>query len=99
MRLVVSAFLLAVGVPAWAEDGLRCGNQLVSLGDSMATVIDRCGQPTEARRVDRVIRTRYGRARVVLDTWLYDFGPQTFTRTLTFGDGVLRDVEVGGYGR
>ena len=39
------------------------------------------------------------RKTVVIDTWTYDFGPNSFVRTLTFENGVLTNVEVGGYGR
>ncbi len=35
---------------------------------------------------------------VVVDEWIYDFGPQQFVRYLTFFDGKLTRVETGSYG-
>jgi hypothetical protein len=35
---------------------------------------------------------------VVYDLWTYDRGPSEFIRTLIFTRGVLREIEVGGYG-
>jgi hypothetical protein len=35
---------------------------------------------------------------VVVDEWIYDFGPQQFVRHLTFFDGKLARVETGSYG-
>jgi hypothetical protein len=35
---------------------------------------------------------------VVIDEWVYDFGPQTFVRYLTFVDGRLFRVDTGSYG-
>ena len=35
---------------------------------------------------------------VVIDEWVYDLGPQTFVRYLTFVDGKLFRVNTGSYG-
>lgn len=35
---------------------------------------------------------------VVIDEWVYDFGPQTFVRYLTFVDSRLFRVDTGSYG-
>jgi len=35
---------------------------------------------------------------VVVDEWIYDFGPQQFVRYLTFLDGKLAHVATGSYG-
>ena len=33
-----------------------------------------------------------------IETWIYDFGPQAFTRRLMFRDGTLRRIDSGNYG-
>jgi hypothetical protein len=35
---------------------------------------------------------------VIVDEWIYDFGPQQFVRYLTFLDGRLANVATGSYG-
>jgi hypothetical protein len=34
----------------------------------------------------------------LIDEWIYDFGPETFVRYLTFVDGRLFRVDTGSYG-
>jgi hypothetical protein len=83
---------------ARAEDSMRCGNQLIAIGDGARTVLAKCGSPTaQQRRWDRG-RRRWGWVNVVIDTWRYDFGPYEFVRILTLADGELRAIEVGDYG-
>ena len=33
------------------------------------------------------------------DIWIYDRGPEEFARIFIFDNGVLIDIEVGGYGK
>lgn len=42
--LTAVALTLAAS-PAWASDTLRCGSQLVSLGDRSSEVLQKCGEP------------------------------------------------------
>jgi hypothetical protein len=68
-------------------DSMRCGGQLITLGDRELEVVETCGEP------DRVRSASYWR-----EVWIYNFGPNTFVRYLTFVDGRLRRIQVGGYG-
>jgi Protein of unknown function (DUF2845) len=99
-----------------AAEGMRCGNRLVSKGDTTYVVRSRCGEPNDAtRRVEtrterRRVRVPCGRGDVrcdrvqevtidvVIDEWVYDFGPQQFVRYVTFLDGRLYKVDTGSYG-
>ena len=76
------------------DDGLRCGNRLVTLGDLQATVLDRCGEP--AFRSSRVeSRVRFGRTVwVTVDEWVYRFGPRDFPRRALFEGGRLISVDA-----
>ena len=97
-RAWMLAALLFVGRAAWADDGLRCGPRLVSTGETEGQVAEKCGPPTEVRRRYASSRVRGAFLHVVIDVWTYDFGPLEFIRILSFEDGVLKYVEVGGYG-
>ncbi len=108
------ALLLTLIQPgtAAADDGFRCGSgRLVSSGDNMHEVLNKCGDPDSAgQRVEK--RTRKERVRrwvggvseeiteereveVVLDEWVYDLGPRRFIRTVTFENGRVVYVEAG----
>jgi hypothetical protein len=111
------ALVLAVAWPATvlADGGLRCGTRVVDVGDHMAEVQDKCGEPDfvsqriERRIVRRTVKIRRGpveewvtdeiEVEVPLDEWTYDFGPNAFLRFVTFENGQLVNVRTGGYGR
>jgi len=96
--LVVALVIHSISATVSGDDGMRCDQRLVSVGDSESTVLGRCGAPTSAD-TERLIRRKNGVvARCVVDRWTYDRGPNDFVRTLRFDDGVLTNVEVGGYG-
>jgi hypothetical protein len=112
----LAALAVALGAGDAAAEGMRCGNRLVSKGDSTYVVRSRCGEPRDAsRRVETRTERRRVRvpcapggvqcdrvqevsADVVIDEWVYDFGPQQFVRYLTFVDGKLHKVDTGSYG-
>ncbi|MGR8929666.1 MAG: DUF2845 domain-containing protein [Gammaproteobacteria bacterium] len=87
----------------------RCGRQLVQVGDHQAEVLEKCGEPewTDQRMALRGTRLRhpYGALvedryeEVVIDEWLYNFGPRKFKQFLQFENGILRKIEKQGYGR
>jgi hypothetical protein len=69
-------------------DSVRCGNQLVTVGDRQFTVAEKCGEP------NRIQGPSYGGTEV----WVYNFGPREFIRYLSFVNGRLYRIQVGGYG-
>jgi hypothetical protein len=91
--------LLGRSTPARADDGFRCGSELVRLGETGQEVLRKCGPPTDTKRIDQTYRTKSGHARVILDIWTYDRGSCDFVRVLTFEGGALRAIEVGPYGK
>jgi hypothetical protein len=107
-------FTLAPGAASvHAEAGMRCGTKLVGEGDSTYRVRQLCGEPVSAvRRVElRSIRVPVARhpsghgsayaertVEVVIDEWIYDFGPQKFVRHLTFEQDRLIQTVTSGYG-
>lgn len=103
-------FLLLACLSLTVTDALalRCGRQLVQVGDHKMDVLDKCGEPdwTEQRIAVRGSRLRhpYGALEesryeeVVIDEWLYNFGPRKFKQLLQFEDGVLKEIQNLDYG-
>lgn len=109
-HLCVMLSLLAVGsVPALAQSELRCGDSLISLGDSMAQVLEQCGEPagrgTWRDPVEQGVPYQLADGEVVqqnltvpVEFWTYNFGEQSLTYTLLFKNGALAEVKTGDYG-
>jgi hypothetical protein len=79
---------------------LRCGTKLVSDGAAKVEVLAKCGDPfsmTE-RRETRLLAGQQRWIEVVVETWIYNFGPQQFMQVVTFENGRLVDVTSGNYG-
>ena len=57
----LAAVAVAFGAGEAAAEGMRCGNRLVSKGDSTYEVRSRCGEPSDA---NRRVETRTERRRV-----------------------------------
>ena len=103
---VVVLGLLACS-PAFA---FRCGNKLVSKGDSRTEVAAKCGEPTEVSTQRSVYRRpviwSHGRPyyvgqdfiEVPVESWVYNLGPHKFMRRVIFEDGMVADIETLGYG-
>ena len=95
LAALVLALALTVATTARADDGMRCGDVLVFVGDHEADVTRKCGAPTQTETHTIVHRRRPS---VVVDTWTYDRGHNRFVYTLTFRDGVLAEIASGEYG-
>lgn len=100
--LVLLAALAASG-PAGASDTLRCGSRLVSVGDTKAEVLIKCGEPAwkddwtdvAITGLDSAIEQRISTVR---ERWVYNFGPSAFLEFLSFDNGRLTAISAGGYG-
>jgi len=114
--LVLLALLVVPTGLAQADDGFRCGTgRLVSLGDRMSDVQNRCGDPdaVSARVERRKLKYRVSHwingvqesvveereVDVPIDEWTYDLGPRAFIRYVQFENGTVTSVVTGGYGR
>jgi hypothetical protein len=120
MRISLGLLLLLVTLvlPASlrADSGFRCrSGRLVSVGDVMGEVRDRCGEPDvvnrriEKRKVKHKITRRIGNVEesyieeqeieIPIDEWTYDMGPHSFTRYVVFENSRVIDVITGDYGK
>jgi hypothetical protein len=97
---LASFLVMFAAVPA---EAMRCGNKVVSRGDTQYQVRQRCGEPDDISRRWITVYQRVGPDReVAVDVevveWLYDFGRNRLVTRLRFVDGVLEEEWTDGYG-
>jgi hypothetical protein len=102
----IVALILATAVTGQAsatDSGtMMCSGGIVSLGDTMGQVTNKCGQPAfssqrESRKTDRA----YGgitRITTTIDDWQYNFGPNQFQYRIVFEGGRVSKIESLDYG-
>lgn len=103
MRKIVFGLMFAVALPASAA-GLRCGQALLELGDTMTKVEQQCGAPTERNEfsapyyyTDNWGNRRYGGEQKYTE-WIYNFGPQRFMMKVKFIGSEIANITELGYG-
>ena len=67
---------------------LECDGGTVVVGDTEDSVRDKCGDPQKVTQEDAASPV----------VWYYNFGPTEFVYYVTFTDGVVIQIQVGGYG-
>ena len=97
---VVLAFGGALlGAPVDAQASIRCGNRLVSVGDSAIELRARCGEPDDVQRFSD-IRVLFGtrglrRERLVeIEEWVYLLGSGRIPRLVRLENGRVRGIET-----
>jgi Protein of unknown function (DUF2845) len=108
LLLLASAFLPN---PAIADDTMRCGTRIVSVGDGKDRVRSLCGEPTSVAFVGTIGRRSYpdydpydysyvGPAWVELpvELWTYNFGSTKLLRKLRFVGDELVEIRTDGHG-
>jgi Protein of unknown function (DUF2845) len=75
---------------------LRCGDEIVSTGDSKARVLIKCGKPTHKEKsgAKKSRRNKGG-----LEKWYYNCGKNDYIYALTFEKGILTNEETDGRGK
>ncbi|MGL6039687.1 MAG: DUF2845 domain-containing protein [Deefgea sp.] len=103
MRNIIAIVLFCLALPA-AASGMRCGQSLLELGDSMVKVEQNCGAPAEKNEfsapyyfTDNWGHRRYGGEQVYSE-WIYNFGPQRFMMKVKFVGGTIANITELGYG-
>ena len=112
--LLIAFLFLSMVSYAESTDACRCGNKLVSTGDTKSEVLADCGPPAwaEARTEERIERIHgddyydrgvlrepvYSKVHVNVDEWFYNFGPTQFMQIFKFENGILVSIENGNYG-
>lgn len=87
---------------AWG-DSLRCGNELIEVGETMASVQAACGSPADVQHGVMVNGTivRSGdnsrqatATEVPVETWTYNRGPNQLMMSIRFVDGKVVAIET-----
>jgi hypothetical protein len=99
--------LFAPLVPGYA-DGMRCGSRVIRTGDTRSAVAAICGEPSDVQTKSIFRRPRVlvgdrvflgdGVVEVPIEVWTYNFGPSKLLRRIRFVDGLVDEIETGGYG-
>jgi hypothetical protein len=100
-------------MPAEADDNMRCGSKLITVGDGQDKVRTLCGEPTDItfqgviRRAPRYEYgfgprryTYYGPGVIDMpvEIWTYNLGSSKLLRKLRFVGGELDNIDTDGYG-
>jgi Protein of unknown function (DUF2845) len=104
--VIVTALALGMALTA---NAFRCGNRIVTEGDSRLDVLARCGRPSDIVRssLQRHYRNFYrsypvyigdGYEDLPVEYWTYNLGPNRLMQRLRFVDGTVVDIETLGYG-
>jgi len=100
-RITIYAAVLVciVFVAASPALALRCGNNLVDVGDTKIEVLAKCGEPALKEEVGedftRESDSRETRkAKRYVEKWTYNFGSTRFMYVLTIRDGRVIDIST-----
>lgn len=99
--LLLSAMCFAPS--AFSISTMRCGNNLIEVGDDKFRVLDICGEPASTNDRTKVVGSTLHHPRRTLDLqqyeevqveeWVYDFGRNRFRELLRFENGVLVEIQ------
>jgi hypothetical protein len=88
---------------------MRCGHNLVDLGDYKEEVLARCGEPQSVTIRTKVVGSTFHHPRRTLDIqefeeiqieeWIYNFGSSRLKQYLRFENGELKEIKSLGRGR
>lgn len=105
--LMIPAVLCTGALPAYA---LRCGTNLVDVGDTKIDVLRKCGKPDlvdewdedeyfrRSPEIDHLGEAKKRAVRVTVEQWTYNFGSTRLIYYLIFRNGTLTEVNTGNYG-
>ena len=104
----LSMIVIIVVLSTSTAYALRCGNRLVSVGDTKTELLRHCGKPVEVyhRKEHQPVRiydkhNDHYRIRydlIYLEEWIYNFGANRFMRSILFKHGRIHKIESLGYG-
>ncbi len=91
--LTIGGFMTAVDAY-----GLRCGNNLVDVGDRKIDVLAKCGEPVVTDEWYEEETFRRSSIMIHVEEWTYNFGPTRFIYILKFKNGELVEIRTGDHG-
>lgn len=93
--LFLIGMLLSASV--FADSTLRCGSSIISVGDTKAEMIMKCGTPLSSDDRTAVVENDNGTQSMVKvgETLMMDMGKNKFMAIVTVEDGVIKAIEDG----
>ncbi len=93
LTILITVFMSMFVIPPnlSALDGvssLQCSGGIVLSGDSEDSVRDKCGDPQKVTQED-------ADSPII---WFYNFGPTEFVCYVSFTNGIVERIQMGGYG-
>jgi hypothetical protein len=85
----LTGLVLLMAVPSRARS-IRCGNQLVRVGDPTIQLLQRCGEPD--------LKELLNTDGLIVEKWTYNCGSLRFMRIITMKGGVVYRIELADYG-
>lgn len=85
----MTTIVLLLAAPSWARS-IRCGNQLVRVGDPTIELLQRCGEPD--------LKELLNTDGLIVERWTYNCGSLRFMRIITLKGGVIQRIESADYG-
>ena len=111
IAFVITWLLLGAAPSVSAEDSMRCGSRLVSVGDGKDKVKALCGDPTDVSFAGTIGRRGYPNSgqydysyfgpawvEMPVEIWTYNFGSHKLLRKLRFVGDELVEISTAGYG-
>jgi len=97
------ALILVMLLSAAPAAALRCGSDLVQVGDHRFEVLAKCGEPALVDSWERKVYlapydNRIDSRLVRIEEWTYNFGSSRFVKILRFENGRLVSIDEAGYG-
>ncbi len=87
--VTVAIFVLAIADHGSART-IRCGTEIVSVGDPTIELLQKCGEPD----LKELIKTNG----FIIEKWTYNCGSTRFMKILTLKGGKVHRVESADYG-
>jgi len=87
--MALTSLVLFLALPSWARS-MRCGVELVRVGDPTIQLLQRCGEPD--------LKELLNTDGLIVEKWTYNCGSLRFMRIITLRGGVIRKIEVADYG-
>ena len=108
-RFILVAILASISWDANAQ-AMRCGNKLITQGDSIAKVATLCGDPSQVDHTSivrstastfvngRWVQSGGAQVEIPVEVWLYNFGPDKLMQQIRFEDGRVVKIETLDFG-
>jgi hypothetical protein len=88
--LLAVIIIIVLMASAGRAGSMRCGTEIVRVGDPTIEVIQKCGEPD----LKELIKTNG----LIVEKWTYNCGSTRFMRILTMKGGKVDRIETADYG-